>query len=157
MPNTNTNNNKYQYKTIKKQQIVKLRTVKIAYWVFCASKHNKKFQILTFGEILTIRFPNFNRIRIPILFGFGKSCKYEYEYILFENICRIRIRISLFGLNYSNTKIIRSPLYDTRRLRAFWALTSSWLCPLCLHHSGHVTHAPIHLASQRVMSITLTH
>ena len=69
--------------TIKKQQIPKLRTVKIAYWVFCASKHNRKFQILTFGEIHTIRFSNFNRIRIRILFGFGKSGEYEYEYIRF--------------------------------------------------------------------------
>ena len=31
------------------------------------------------GEIHTIRFSNFNRIRIRILFGFGKSCEYEYE------------------------------------------------------------------------------
>ena len=104
--------------------MLKLRTVKIAYWVFCASKHNRKFQILTSGEIHTIRFSNFNRIRIRILFGFGKSCEYEYEQysvlknhpntntnsIRFENICRIRIRISLFGLNYSNT--IRIPNYS---------------------------------------------
>jgi len=73
--------------------MLKFRTMKIAYWVFCASKHNSKFQILTFGEILTIRFSNFNRIRIPILFGlenqantntnifgFEKSSEYEYEY-----------------------------------------------------------------------------
>ena len=100
---------------MKKQQILKLRTMKIAYWVFCASKYNRKLQIFTFGEIHTIRFSNFNRIRIQILFGFGKSCGYEYEYysvmknhpntnsIRIENICRIRIRISLFRLNYSNT------------------------------------------------------
>ena len=80
--------------------MLKLRTVKIAYWVFCASKHNRKFQILTFGEILTIRFSNLNRIRIRILFGFGKSCEYEYEYIRFWKIIRIRIRI-LFGLKIS--------------------------------------------------------
>ena len=29
---------------------------------------------MTFGEIHTIRFSNFNRIRIRILFRFGKSC-----------------------------------------------------------------------------------
>ena len=40
LPNINT-------KTIEKQQILKLRTVKIAYWIFCASKHNRKFQMLT--------------------------------------------------------------------------------------------------------------
>ena len=80
--------------------MLKLRTVKIAYWVFCASKHNRKFQILTFGEILTIRFSNLNRIRIRILFGFGKSCEYEYEYIRFWKIIRIRIRI-VFGLKIS--------------------------------------------------------
>ena len=74
--------------------------MKIAYWVFCASKHNRKFQILTFGEIHTIRFSNFNRIRIRILFGFGKSGEYEYEYIRFWKIIRIRIRI-LFGLKIS--------------------------------------------------------
>ena len=75
-------------------------------------------------EIFTIRFPNFNRIRIRIIFGFEKSPEYEYEYysvfknhpntntniIRFENIFRIRIRISLFGLNYSN--IIRIPNYS---------------------------------------------
>ena len=80
--------------------MLKLRTVKIAYWVFCASKHNRKFQILTFGEIHTIRFSNFNRIRIRILFGFGKSGEYEYEYIRFWKIIRIRIRI-VFGLKIS--------------------------------------------------------
>ena len=74
--------------------------MKIAYWVFCASKHNKKCQTLTFGEIHTIRFSNFNRIRIRILFGFGKSGEYEYEYIRFWKIIRIRIRI-LFGLKIS--------------------------------------------------------
>ena len=70
-------------KTIKKHQILKLRTVKIAYRVFCASKHNRKFHFFTFGEIHTIRFSNFNRIRIRILFGFGKSGEQEYEYIRF--------------------------------------------------------------------------
>ena len=108
--------------------MLKLRTVKIAYWVFCASKHNRKFQILTFGEILTIWFSNLNRIRIRILFGFGKSCEYEYEYIRFWKIIRIRIRI-LFGLKISaeyeyeyhysvstirilfENRIIRSPLF----------------------------------------------
>ena len=74
--------------------------MKIAYWVFCASKHNRRIQISTFGEIHTIRFSNFNRIRIQILFGFGKSCKYEYEYIQFWKIIRIRIRI-VFGLKIS--------------------------------------------------------
>ena len=59
-----------------------------------------------------------------MIFGFEKSSEYEYEYysvlknhlntntniIRFENILRIRIRISLFGLNYSN--IIRIPNYS---------------------------------------------
>ena len=44
--------------------------MKIAYWVFCASKHNRKFQILTKGEIHNIR----------IVFGFQTSTEYEYEY-----------------------------------------------------------------------------
>ena len=74
--------------------------MKIAFWVFCARKHTTKFKILTFGEINTIRFSNFNRIRIRILFGFGKSGEYEYEYIRFWKIIRIRIRI-LFGLKIS--------------------------------------------------------
>ena len=124
--------------------MLKLRTVKIAYWVFCASKHNRKFQILTFGEIHTIRFSNFNRIRIRILFGFGKSCEYEYEQysvlknhpntntnsIRFENICRIRIRISLFGLNYSNT--IRIPNYSLTS-----DLIQPALCNLTLLFAGN--------------------
>ena len=84
---------------------------------------NFKFWLL--GEIHTIRFSNFNRIRI--LFEFRKSGEYEYEYIRFwkiiriwirilfdtirfENIWQIRIRIWLFGLNYSNT--IRIPNYS---------------------------------------------
>ena len=96
--------------TIKKQQIPKLRTRKIAYWVFCAFRYNREFEVLIWSEIHTIHFPNFKRIRIQIIFEFGKSCKYKYKYTLFfyhlntnrfENICRIRI--SLFGLNYSNT------------------------------------------------------
>ena len=128
--------------------MLKLRTVKIAYWVFCASKHNRKFQILTFGEIHTIRFSNFNRIRIRILFGFGKSCEYEYEQysvlknhpntntnsIRFENICRIRIRISLFGLNYSNT--IRIPNYSlTSAPLPLPSANGTQACPYLLYRS----------------------
>ena len=125
--------------------MLKLRTVKIAYWVFCASKHNRKFQILTFGEILTIRFSNLNRIRIRILFGFGKSCEYEYEYIRFWKIIRIRIRI-LFGLKISaeyeyeyhysvstirilfEYRIIRSPLLHTRPCTERW-WAETLVCP----------------------------
>jgi len=96
--------------------------MKIAYWVFCASKHNKKCQILTFGEIHTIRFSNFNRIRIRILFGlenqantntnifgFEKSSEYEYEYYsvwkyLPNTNTNITIRSQLFEY-YSNTEL----------------------------------------------------
>ena len=50
------------------------------------------------GVIYTIRFPNFNRTQIRIIFGFWKSCEYEYEYIWFWKINQIRI---LFGLKIS--------------------------------------------------------
>ena len=63
IPNMNT-------KTIKKLKIPKLRTEKIAYWVFITTE-NLKFQLLV--KIYTIRFPNFNRIQI--IFGFGKLCE----------------------------------------------------------------------------------
>ena len=65
----------------KQKKIQKLRTVQIAYWVFCALKYNRKFKILVWGEIYTIWFPN--RIQVPITFGFGKSCEYKYEYVRF--------------------------------------------------------------------------
>ena len=58
--------------------------------------------------IHTIRFPNFNRIRI--ILGFGKSCKYEYEYIQFWKYLTNTIWIPLFGLKYSN--IIQIPNYS---------------------------------------------
>ena len=120
--------------------------MKIAYWVFCASKHNRKFQILTFGEIHTIRFSNFNRIRIRILFGFGKSGEYEYEYIRFWKIIRIRIRI-LFGLKISaeyeyeyhysvstirilfEYRIIRSPLCAHLVLYFTMCICQQFSCP----------------------------
>ena len=115
IPNTNS---------IKKQQILKLRTVKFAYWVFCVLcqyyclKHNGKLQILTLSninntEVHTIRFSNFNRIRI--LFGFGKSGEYEYEDIRFWKIIPIQIWI-LFGLKtsaeYEYEITIRSQLFE---------------------------------------------
>ena len=39
-------------------------------------------------------------IQIRIIFGFGKSCEYEYKYILFLKVIRKQIRI-LFGLKIS--------------------------------------------------------
>ena len=72
-----------------------------------------------------------DRIQMRILFGFGKSGEYKYEYILFWKIIRIRIRI-LFGLKISaeyeyeyhysvstirilfEYRIIRSPLYPNQ-------------------------------------------
>ena len=68
--------------TIKKQQIPKLRTVKIAYRVFCAFRYNREFEVLIWSEIYTTRFLNFKRIRIQLVFGFGKSSEYKYEYTL---------------------------------------------------------------------------
>ena len=64
-------------KHIKKQQIPKHKTVKIAYWVFGAYNYKKKS---TWSEILTLQFPKCNQTLIPIIFGFGKLCKYGYEY-----------------------------------------------------------------------------
>ena len=51
--------------TIKKQKIPKLRTEKIAYWVFCAliTTETLKFR-------LCVKF---------LLFGFQTSTEYEYE------------------------------------------------------------------------------
>ena len=67
-----------------------------------------------------------NRIRIRILFGLKKATEYEYysvwknrpntntniitNIIWLEKITRIRIRILVFGLNYSNN--IRIPNYS---------------------------------------------
>ena len=76
---------------------------------------------------------------IQILFGLKKSTEYEYEYysgwknrpntntniIRFENIDRIRIRILVFGPNYSNN--IRIPNYSlTSELVGFTILTSTF-------------------------------
>ena len=86
IPNTSTNNTEYEYINHWKEIITKT-----AYWVFCSSKWNRQFEILTSDEIYTIWFPKYNRIRIQIIFGFEKSC--EYECIRFSNIIQIRIRI----------------------------------------------------------------
>ena len=71
---------------------------------------------MTFGEIFTIRCPNFNRIQIRIIFDFEKSPEYEYYSVLknhpntntniiqFWKITRIRIRI-LFSF-------VKSPEYE---------------------------------------------
>ena len=56
------------------------------------------------------------RIRIRIYSVLKNHPNTNTNSIRFENVCRIRIRISLFGLNYSNT--IRIPNYS---------LTSDWL------------------------------
>ena len=50
------------------------------------------------------------RIRIRIYSVLKNHPNTNTNTIRFENICRIRIRISLFGLNYSNT--IRIPNYS---------------------------------------------
>ena len=63
---------------------------------------------LSWDKIHTIRFLNFNRIRI--ILGFGKSCKYEYEYIQFWKYLTNTIWIPLLGLKYSN--IIQIPNYS---------------------------------------------
>ena len=53
-----------------KFNITRLRTVKIAFWVFCAFDYNRKFDNLTLGEIFINRFSNFepnantNNIRV---------------------------------------------------------------------------------------------
>ena len=89
--------------------------MKIAFWVFCARKHTTKFKILTFGEINTIRFSNFNWIWIRLLFVFGKSGEYEYKYIRFWKITPIRTRILLVWkyLHNTNTNItIRAQLFE---------------------------------------------
>ena len=65
--------------------------MKIAYWVFCASKHNRKFLILTKGEIHNIR----------IVFGFQTSTEYEYEYYSgFEN--HANTNTNIFGFEKSS-------------------------------------------------------
>ena len=58
----NTNNSKYEYK---KHQKAKLRTEKIAYWVFCALITTE-----TLKSRLWVKF---------LLFGFQTSTEYEYE------------------------------------------------------------------------------
>ena len=87
-----SNNTKCEYewyrmwiwkKYIKKQQIPKHKTVKIAYWVFGAYNYKKKS---TWSEILTLQFPKCNQTLIPIIFGFGKLCKYGYEYNWFWKV-----------------------------------------------------------------------
>ena len=72
IPNTNTNNTEYEYKnhqkaskTIKKQNIPKLRTVNIAYWVFCDLITTE-----TLRSRLWLKF---------LLFGLQTSTEYEYE------------------------------------------------------------------------------
>ena len=98
----NTNNTKYEYK---KHKIPKLRTEKIAYWVFCAlittetlksrlwvSVSVSKLQPNT--NMNNIWFSKITRIRIQKLFGFEKSPKYEYKY---HAVLK----------NYPNTNIIR--------------------------------------------------
>ena len=81
-----------------------------------------KYEFSSKGEWYSEK--NSQRIRIRILFGLRKSAEYEYEYysvlknhpntntntIRFENIYRIRIRILVFGPNYSNN--IRIPNYS---------------------------------------------
>ena len=91
IPNTDTNINREYTKTIKKQGILKLRTVKIAYWAICAFKYSRKFVILTWWNLYYLVFklqPNTNTndilgwkimriwmwIQIRIVFS------YEYEY-----------------------------------------------------------------------------
>ena len=116
-------------KNIKKQKISTLRTKKIAYWVFCALITTETLTLRLWVKFILFGFQTSTEYAIRIIFGFEKSPEYEYEYysvlknhpntntniIRFENITRIRIRISLFGLNYSN--IIRIPNYS---------LTSEW-------------------------------
>ena len=120
----NTNNTEYEYKNHQTAKNTNTQNRENCILGLLCFNYNRNLEIKTLGEIYTIRFPNFNRIRIRIIFGFEKSPEYEYEYysvlknhpntntniIRFENISRIRIRISLFGLNYSN--IIRIPNYS---------------------------------------------
>ena len=103
----------------------------------------------------SIRFSNFNRIRIRILFGFGKSGEYEYEYIRFWKIIRIRIRI-LFGLKISaeyeyeyhysvstirilfEYRIIRSPLFPRIYFLHFTFLNSHCRVPPSRKSKMHI-------------------
>ena len=84
-----------------------------------------------------IRFPNFNQIHLEnhartnkIFFGFKESSKYEYEQ--FENISRLQIQISLFGLNYSNTKSF-AHLQNRTELREKREMLRSPLITFLLH------------------------
>ena len=95
-------------------------TVKFAFWVICTSKHNKKFRFLPRVKYILFGFQTSTEYEYYL--GLENHAKYEYYLVLknhpntnmnsnlFENICRVRIRISLFGLNYSNT--IRIPNYS---------------------------------------------
>ena len=50
------------------------------------------------GPIMNTNIINLNQIRIQMIFGFGKSCKYEYKHIRLLKIIQIRI---VFGLKIS--------------------------------------------------------
>ena len=72
------------------------------------------------------------------IFGFEKSSEYKYtNNIRFENICRIRIRISLFGLNYLNTELfahlwldLLGPINNTSKCKKH----TSYDCSCLLFH-----------------------
>ena len=85
--------------------------MKIEYWVFCAKQTQQKISNFDLGwntyySVFKLQ-PNTIMNTIQALENHPNT---NTNTIQFENICRIRIRISLFGLNYSNT--IRIPNYS---------------------------------------------
>ena len=122
-PNTNTNT-----------------SIIFKYRIICSPLPVMRFIMTSFmGSLIRMLFglkKKVDRIQIRILFGLKILTEYEYEYysvwkyrpntntniILLEKITRIRIRILVFGLNYSNN--IRIPKYS---LISGLAQFGSWL------------------------------
>ena len=81
IPNINT-------KTFKTQQILKLKTVKIVYWVFCAVNTTETFKfrlLVKFGFQTSTEYEYYSGLENHAntntnIFGFEKSSEYEYEY-----------------------------------------------------------------------------